>query len=375
MSFAMRRQSTYDAVQKAARKPRARWILHLQAQIWRGLMGIGMFLHKLAPPRPPPASFVHKIPTTVAPSKGTIALHFYVPNEWDNEHKTRGGRKWPVVVNFHGGGFTLGNATDDARWCNTVVREVEAIVVSVDYRLAPEYAFPTAVEDGVDAILYLVHKADELGVDVDRIAVSGFSAGANMCFTVPLRLQEELAQEFVFGEERRASVIARTRPALQKAVSHGRTLTRSNVEISIKVVAAWYPPVDYTRTREQRRGTATRLDQQLPQFFTDLFDESYLMPPTLDMSNPYLSPGVAPKHMLSGLPEEIIIFACEWDMLVDESEKFRDRLVDEVGKSVQYFVVPDAPHGFDKAPNPIRQPPNIQVHYLQACKEIKRLLA
>jgi acetyl esterase/lipase len=341
-------------------------------------MSIGMLLHKIAPPQPPSPSFSRIIETTVAKHKGHIRLQFYVPASWYHARKLPSDQEkasYSTVVNFHGGGFTLGRATDDARWCHTVVNEVEAIVVSVDYRLAPEHAFPTAVEDGVDAIMYLVQHADELLIDVDRIAVSGFSSGANMCFTVPLRLQEELEVESAEGEDRRASVVEARRPALQKSFSRGRRLlVNLQQEISIKAVCAWYPPVDYTRTREQRRATASRVDQQLPQIFTNLFDESYLQPPTMDMSNPYLSPGVAPKHMLAGLPEEIIIFACEWDMLLDETEQFKERLIKETGNTVHYNVVPGVPHGFDKAPNPIRQPPNVMVEYKRACALLKRVL-
>lgn len=369
------RRLSYRPEEKAARKPRPRWMLIAQALMWRFLMSIGMFLHKLARPWPPSADFVRKIPTTVALKKGHIKLHFYVPPEWNKVHKTKDGKKWPLVVNFHGGGFTLGQATDDARWCKAVIHEVDAIAVSVDYRRAPENPFPTAVEDGVDSILYLVDHADELGIDVDRIAVSGFSAGANMCFTVPLRLEEELSPEAATGELHRHSVISSLRPPMKKAVSQGRILSKTKREISIKVVCAWYPPVDYTRTRAQRRATAKRIDQQLPQIFTDLFDDSYLSPPTMDMTNPYLSPGVAPRHLLAGLPEEIMIFACEWDMLVDESARFTERLRDELGKTVHYTVIEGVTHAFDKAPNPIRQPPNVAVNYTKACNEMKRLLA
>jgi acetyl esterase/lipase len=92
-------------------------------------------------------------------------------------------------VNFHGGGFTIGQASDDARWADAVVRNCNAVVVCVEYRLAPKYPHPTAVEDGVDAILYLIANAEQLGIDPDRIAVSGFSAGGNMAFTVPMKLQ------------------------------------------------------------------------------------------------------------------------------------------------------------------------------------------
>jgi acetyl esterase/lipase len=271
------------------------------------------------------------------------------------------------------GGFTLGSATDDARWAKVVVQEVDAVFVSVDYRLAPEHPFPTAVEDGVDAIMYLAEHAKEFHIDLDRIAVSGFSSGANMAFTVPLRLQEELEEEMAKNEERHMSVIEGRRPALQKAFSDGRILVKARRELSVKAVVAWYPSVDYTHTREQRRATCARLDQQLPAVFTDLFDESYLQPPTMDMANPYLSPGVAPDHMLAGLPQEIILFTCEWDMLLVEGEVFRDRLR-RLDKTVHYTMVPQAPHGWDKAPNPLKQTPGVQTQYLKACKELKRLL-
>ncbi|KAF2432851.1 alpha/beta-hydrolase [Tothia fuscella] len=352
------------------KKPRPRWILSIQAKFWRTLMGIGMFLHKMARPRPPKPDFTRKILTTVAKQKGFITLHFYVPKDWHNRNLES---RYPVVVNFHGGGFTLGSATDDARWAKVVVQEVNAVVVSVDYRRAPEHPFPTAVEDGVDAIVYLAEHAKEFNLDLDKIAVSGFSSGANMAFTVPLRLQEELEQELAKDEARRMSVIEARRPGLQKAFSEGRILVKASKTIAVKAVVAWYPSVDYTHTREQRRATCARIDQQLPAVFTDLFDDSYLQPPTMDMANPYLSPGVAPDHMLAGLPQEIILFTCEWDMLLAEGIAFRDKLR-RLGKTVHYSMVPNAPHGWDKAPNPLKQTPGVQAQYLKACDEMKRLL-
>jgi len=335
-------------------------------------MSIGMLLHKLARPRPPKPAFTRKVETSVSTRKGHIKLLFYVPEDYYVRRQSME-RPFPIVVNYHGGGFTLGTATDDARWARTVVKEVGAVVVSVAYRLAPEHPFPTAVEDGADAILYLVEHARELHLDLDKIAVSGFSSGANMCFTVPLRMLEELEIELARNEERHMSVIEGRRPPLQKAFSEGRVLVRARREISVKAICAWYPPTDYTHTREQRRATSVRLDQQLPAVFTDLFDESYLQPPTMDMASPYLSPGVAPDHMLASLPQEIILFTCEWDMLVKEAEEFRDRLR-KLGKTVHYHMVPEVPHGWDKAPNPLKQTPGVQEQYLKACKELKRLL-
>ena len=61
--------------------------------------------------------------------------------------------------------------------------------VSVEYRLAPEDPFLIAVEDGVEALLHLAANANELGLNPQKLALIGFSAGANMAFTMPLRLQ------------------------------------------------------------------------------------------------------------------------------------------------------------------------------------------
>ena len=155
-------------------------------------MGIGMSLHKMARPRPSRPAFHRDVDATVSPIKGKFRVHFYVPKDYKRYKKLKGNKKYPCVINFHGGGFVLGSAHDDARWCNIVAEEVGAVVVSVAYRLAPEYPFPTAVEDGADAILWLAQNAEELMLDPERFAVSGFSSGGNMSFTVPLCLQGEL---------------------------------------------------------------------------------------------------------------------------------------------------------------------------------------
>jgi acetyl esterase/lipase len=73
-----------------------------------------------------------------------------------------------------------------------VVSSTHAVVCSVHYRRAPEHPFPTAVEDAVDAVFYLIDHAEELGIDPHWIAIPGFSAAGNTSFTVPLQLEEEL---------------------------------------------------------------------------------------------------------------------------------------------------------------------------------------
>lgn len=319
---------------------RPRWVLHVQAQFWRVLMGLGMFFHKMAPPRPPKYNFMRTIPATISSKRGNIDLYFYTPMDYgtqkslwkghsvsDDEasvdkgkqnksnvaslgqslrRRSSSAKRWggyPVVLNFHGGGFTLGSPMDDARWCTTVVDECNAVVIAVDYRLAPEMPFPTAVEDGVDAVMWVHQHAEELGIDPNKIALSGFSSGANMACSIPLRLWDEMmgfpredestrpntasASTVKLPEEARVETLDPSQPA---PPLHRSPVTKHNMQvredalrqvsdISLRAIVPWYPSLDYTRTREQRRATCSRKDQELPALFTDLFDESYVHPP------------------------------------------------------------------------------------------------
>jgi putative ergosteryl-3beta-O-L-aspartate hydrolase len=151
-------------------------------------MAVGMRLHTVAAPVPPSPSKTIVIPTTISSYEGKITLQVYFPDSYASSAVER---RYPVVINLHGGGFAMGTATDDARWTRSVLLYTNAVVVSVDYRLAPEFPFPTAVEDSVDAVLYIIQHASELKVDREKIALSGFSAGGSLAFTVPLRLAEE----------------------------------------------------------------------------------------------------------------------------------------------------------------------------------------
>ncbi|MFW5469569.1 alpha/beta hydrolase [Knoellia sp. CPCC 206435] len=90
----------------------------------------------------------------------------------------------PVIVYFHGGGWVLGNVVNYDPLCTHLAAEVGAVVVSVDYRLAPEHPSPTAVHDAVDATTWLAAQSDVLRADAHRLAVCGDSAGANLAAVV-----------------------------------------------------------------------------------------------------------------------------------------------------------------------------------------------
>jgi acetyl esterase/lipase len=82
---------------------------------------------------------------------------------------------------------------------------------------------------------------------------------------------------------------------------------------------------------------------------------------------------MAPTRMLEALPDDIVLFCCEWDMLLAEGEKFKDRLQNELGKRVTYVQVKGVPHGWDKSPNPLKESPGAREQYMVACKELKRM--
>lgn len=90
----------------------------------------------------------------------------------------------PVVVLFHGGGWVLGNPEQDEWWASHMAVESPCVVVSVDYRLAPENPYPAAVFDCWSSLLWVAEHAAELGVDATRILVAGDSAGGNLAAVV-----------------------------------------------------------------------------------------------------------------------------------------------------------------------------------------------
>jgi acetyl esterase len=96
----------------------------------------------------------------------------------------------PVVVYLHGGGWWLGGVDDSDPGCRRRAAAADCVVVSVDYRLAPEHPFPAAFEDGWTALRWVVAQADDLGVDPARVVLAGASAGGNLAAAVALRARD-----------------------------------------------------------------------------------------------------------------------------------------------------------------------------------------
>jgi acetyl esterase len=115
---------------------------------------------------------------------GDLKLRIYTP-------VAAGGEALPALVFFHGGGFTIGDLDSHDGICRLLVSESGARVVAVDYRLAPEHKFPAAADDAYAAMCWIEENAALLGVDANRIAVGGDSAGASLSAVVCQRAKEE----------------------------------------------------------------------------------------------------------------------------------------------------------------------------------------
>ena len=112
---------------------------------------------------------------------GEIPVRIYTPE---------GHRPHPLLVYFHGGGWVIGNLETHDGTCRALCRGTAAIVISVDYRLAPEHKFPSAPEDCYTATLWSAEVASSLGGDPNRIAVAGDSAGGNLATVTALMIRE-----------------------------------------------------------------------------------------------------------------------------------------------------------------------------------------
>lgn len=411
--------------------PSRKW-LKIQARILRALMVFAHHIPKVKAPKKVVPAFTRQLKT--GPGASTpIDLYFYTPPDYEKLRDE--GHRFPIVANFHGGGFCLGHALDDHNWARVVLQNVQCVVVSVNYRLAPECPFPAAVDDAVDALLYLSANSQELGLDPSKLALSGFSAGANLTFSVPLRLEyhtkrhEESKNKASSATDlprwpstarllRQASYEPSTRQTtnmsaakdtapLQDAhvapttethltptknphhdpfstpsaspltstasIQSPTSITCPLLNLRILTIIAWYPLLDWTPSREEKKRTSLNPPKCLPKLFTSLFDFSYLPPPDLHgyHCSPYASPGLAPDHMLrDGLPSEVQMWLCEWDMLLAEGKTFSKRL-SKLGKRVEENVIEAVPHGFDQSPSPWRDQAKIDALYERACGGLK----
>ncbi|OLN96194.1 putative alpha/beta hydrolase [Colletotrichum chlorophyti] len=322
----------------------ARWRLTANAVAIRSGAAFAFGLQNMSAPVPAAANRVIWLDSTLSDHSGEekIRVDVWLPPA------TAAGKpmgKVPAVINFHGGGFVLGQGTDDARWAGAVVTALNAAVFSVSYRLAPGYPFPTPVEDCADAILQIVARADEFRIEKTKVLLSGFSAGGTLALASWNLLQEPERWDY-----------------------------KLNLPVpDISGIVLFYPLLDWTISRPKKRETCGRPDMTLSKSMTDLFDASYIYPPRprSERDDPRLSPGLMTDDMVDRLPP-IHLCMCEYDMLLLEGQIFAERLRNR-GRRISTRVVEGEKHAWDKPP-PFTPKPSVISEYNEAIASIKQWL-
>ena len=207
---------------------------------------------------------------------GDVPVRVYVP-------VTDDAGPLPVSMWFHGGGWVIGSVETNDATARALAKAAGAIVVSVDYRLAPEHRFPIPFDDSYAATVWAAENAASLGGDPSRLAVAGASAGGNLSTTIALRARDE----------------------------NGPALVHQSLI---------YPVTDrdFSRPSYKENGEGYGLSYASMVWFFDCYLSS-----EADASNPYVAPMLAED--LSGLPPAFVL-TCEYDPLRDEGEAYAERL-------------------------------------------------
>jgi len=208
----------------------------------------------------------------------------------------------PVVVFFHGGGFVLGDLDSHDVVCRLLCEGSGCTVIAIDYRRAPEHPFPAAVDDALDAALWIQANAAALGVDQRRMALAGDSAGANLATVTALAMKRE---------------------GLEPA--------------ALQILL--YPVTDQHGRHESKDRFAT--GYLLTRSSLDYYASRYL-PRESDRQDWRASPLLADN--LAGLPEALVLTA-GFDPLVDEGEAYALRLA-QAGVRTTLRRFPGQVHGF-----------------------------
>jgi acetyl esterase len=211
----------------------------------------------------------------------------------------------PGIVYFHGGGWVICDLDSHDGACRRLANAVDAVVVSVDYRLAPEHPFPAGAEDSYAVTAWVAANASDLGIDAPRLAVAGDSAGGNLSASVALMARD-----------------------------------RNGPPLAFQLMV--YPVIDSSATRNDHPSKA---ENATGFFLTTASMEWYrgqYLASDEDGAHPYCSPLLAPD--LAGLPAACVITA-ECDPLRDEGEAYA-RALEAAGVPVTLYRAEGMFHGF-----------------------------
>ena len=164
----------------------------------------------------------------------------------------------PLLVYFHGGGWTIGDLDTHDIVCRTLANRAHCAVIAVDYRMGPEHRFPAAVEDCVAATRWAVAQAAVLGVDAARIAVGGDSAGGNLATVVAITLRDAGGPPLAFQALVYPATDQRMDTPSHAKFGEGYLLTRNNM-LWFRDNYLWSADYDDWRASPRRAADLARL--------------------------------------------------------------------------------------------------------------------
>ena len=236
-------------------------------------------------------------PLAIETTDGVIPARLYTPRSLRELNGLA-----PCLVFFHGGGWVIGDLDTHDVVCRKLADEGQLIVISVDYRRAPEYKFPAAVDDAIAATAWIAGRARDLGIDASHLVVGGDSAGGNLAAVVAISARDGNGPDIA-----------------------GQVLV--------------YPATDFAMTHPSHREpeTSILLTHTVIRWFRD-----HYLARAADAEDWRASP--ARSQTLGDLPPAYVLTAGA-DPLRDEGEEYARRL-EQAGVPVTYRTFPGQFHGF-----------------------------
>ncbi|OMD35411.1 esterase [Paenibacillus borealis] len=242
---------------------------------------------------PPPSA--HKNERIIPTSVGNTRVLIFTPDKIPSS-------PLPVYFNMHGGGFVLGSADMEDVFCGMIAEYVGCVVVNIDYKLAPHYKFPAALNECYDVVKWIIDNHEQLHIQPDKIAIGGHSAGGNLAAAICLLNQQR------------------------------------NNELPILLQIIDFAPLDLNTDPIHKPNAIENLAKIARMF------NSFYMNNEEEACNPLVSPIFA--ESLYNLPEALVI-TCELDTLATEGQIYATKL-EQAGIKVTYRQYVGIDHGFTR---------------------------
>lgn len=243
------------------------------AAIWKAIVGDTVSLMQVRQSRNTPTA----LPENITAEYVKPHLRLYKPLQSKKE--------LPLLIYLHGGGWTFGSINSCARFCSTIAASGEAMVLAVDYALAPERPFPQGLNDCLDAVCFAQQHAGDWGGNPASISIGGDSSGGNLAIATALKLIER------------------------------------NDSCPLRSLVLFYPVVKaYADSLPswETYGKGYALDSELMEAFNHAYAGN-------EPENPYISVAHADDELLRQLPP-VLIVAAGRDILHDQGEEFAQHL-------------------------------------------------